>query len=116
MLCASLYAAITTESSGAGVAIVAVIRYVHSGAAPLRRAIWGNLGGSLGGRQPIMANISMSLASGPAERVVAYAQRRPEIVLAGALGLHLVIWTLLPILVCPNLQLDLAEDIALGRE
>src|SRR5688572_9731418 len=49
-------------------------------------------------------------------RVVAFAQRAPGRALAVILGLHLVIWTLLPILVCPNLQLDLAEDLALGKE
>ena len=27
-----------------------------------------------------------------------------------------MVWTLVPILVCPNLQLDLAEDLALGKE
>ena len=32
------------------------------------------------------------------------------------LALHLVIWTALPILVCPNLQLDLLEDLASGKE
>jgi 4-amino-4-deoxy-L-arabinose transferase-like glycosyltransferase len=32
------------------------------------------------------------------------------------LAAHLVVWTVLPILTCPNLQLDLAEDLALGKE
>ncbi|MGO8916394.1 MAG: glycosyltransferase family 39 protein [Stellaceae bacterium] len=36
--------------------------------------------------------------------------------LALVLGLHLLLWTLIPILVCPNLQLDLVEDLALGKE
>ena len=27
-----------------------------------------------------------------------------------------MVWTLIPILVCPNLQLDLVEDLALGKE
>jgi hypothetical protein len=31
------------------------------------------------------------------------------------LGLHLVVWTVLPLLVSANLQLDLVEDLALGR-
>jgi hypothetical protein len=48
--------------------------------------------------------------------VVAYAAREPGKVLVLILGLHLLVWTLLPILVCPNLQLDLAEDLALGKE
>jgi Dolichyl-phosphate-mannose-protein mannosyltransferase len=63
-----------------------------------------------------MANVSMSAPSGPLERAVAYASRRPGRVLAIILGLHLVVWMLLPILVSRNLQLDLAEDLALGRE
>lgn len=63
-----------------------------------------------------MASVSMSVASGPLERAVEFARRRPETVLAVVLGLHLVVWTLLPILVSRNLQLDLAEDLALGRE
>jgi hypothetical protein len=50
------------------------------------------------------------------DRLIGYARQRPEIVLAWVLGLHLVIWTLLPWLVCPNLQLDLVEDLALGKE
>lgn len=47
---------------------------------------------------------------------VAAAARAPGRTLALVLGLHLLVWTLLPILVCPNLQLDLAEDLALGKE
>jgi hypothetical protein len=49
-------------------------------------------------------------------RVIDAARRRPGTVLAWILGLHLVLWTLVPILVCRNLQLDLVEDLALGRE
>jgi 4-amino-4-deoxy-L-arabinose transferase-like glycosyltransferase len=48
--------------------------------------------------------------------VVAYARERPGSVLAWVLGAHLLLWTLVPILVCPNLQLDLVEDLALGKE
>ncbi len=44
------------------------------------------------------------------------ARREPAKVLAVVLGLHLLVWTLLPILVCANLQLDLVEDLALGKE
>ena len=29
---------------------------------------------------------------------------------------HLVVWTLLPLLTAANLELDLAEDLALGKE
>src|SRR5262249_48442052 len=46
-------------------------------------------------------------------RAVAVARQRPGLVLAWVLGLHLIVWTLLPILLCPNLQLDLVEDLAI---
>src|SRR2546421_696775 len=45
-----------------------------------------------------------------------YAQREPGRVLAVVLALHLVVWTALPALLSHNLQLDLIEDLALGRE
>src|SRR4051794_7237982 len=45
-----------------------------------------------------------------------YARREPGNVLAVVLALHLVIWTALPALLSHNLQLDLVEDLALGRE
>jgi len=44
------------------------------------------------------------------------AGRNPGTLLGVVLGFHLVVWTILPILVCSNLQLDLAEDLALGKE
>jgi hypothetical protein len=44
------------------------------------------------------------------------ACRQPGRVLAAVLAAHLVIWTLLPIPLSPNLQLDLAEALALGKE
>jgi 4-amino-4-deoxy-L-arabinose transferase-like glycosyltransferase len=50
------------------------------------------------------------------EAIADLAVRRPGRLLAGVLGLHLVIWTTLPLLVCWNLQLDLAEGLALGKE
>src|SRR5690242_16401534 len=50
------------------------------------------------------------------DRLVALARRRPGAVLMTVLAAHLVVWTALPILTCPNLQLDLAEDLALGKE
>ena len=59
--------------------------------------------------------VSESNAS-PLSRAVELARRRPGAVLAWVLGLHLFIWTALPALVCPNLQLDLVEDLALGKE
>src|ERR1700676_373120 len=48
--------------------------------------------------------------------VVELARRAPGKVLAVVLGAHFMVWTLTPILVSPNLQLDLAEDLALGKE
>jgi hypothetical protein len=48
--------------------------------------------------------------------LVPLALRAPGRVVGGLLGAHLVVWTLLPILLSPNLQLDLAEGLALGRE
>jgi 4-amino-4-deoxy-L-arabinose transferase-like glycosyltransferase len=48
--------------------------------------------------------------------LVDYAQRRPGTCLAVVLALHIVIWTALPALLSHNLQLDLIEDLALGRE
>ncbi|MEA2929637.1 MAG: hypothetical protein QOG38_2065, partial [Hyphomicrobiales bacterium] len=47
---------------------------------------------------------------------VAFAQREPGRCLAIVLALHVLIWTLLPALTSHNLQLDLVEDLALGRE
>ena len=48
--------------------------------------------------------------------MVNLVRRAPGAALAIVLGGHLVVWTVLPILVCPNLQLDLVEDLALGKE
>ncbi|HEY7300083.1 MAG TPA: glycosyltransferase family 39 protein [Xanthobacteraceae bacterium] len=48
--------------------------------------------------------------------IVAAAMHAPRRVLACLLGVHLVVWTVLPILVCPNLQIDLVEGLALGKE
>jgi 4-amino-4-deoxy-L-arabinose transferase-like glycosyltransferase len=47
---------------------------------------------------------------------VAFARRRPGATLGWVLGLHLVVWTVLPILLQNNLELDLVEDLALGKE
>ena len=49
-------------------------------------------------------------------RLIAFAQRQPGRALAWLLALHLVVWTLIPILTYRNLQLDLAEGLALGPE
>ncbi len=48
--------------------------------------------------------------------LVAFARREPGKCLTAVLALHLVVWTLLPALLSQNLQLDLVEDLALGRE
>lgn len=47
---------------------------------------------------------------------VDFARQRPERVVGAILALHLVIWTALPILLQNNLELDLVEDLALGKE
>jgi 4-amino-4-deoxy-L-arabinose transferase-like glycosyltransferase len=60
--------------------------------------------------------VAQSAPPGALAAAVAFARRQPGKVLALVLGLHLVVWTALPILVCPNLQLDLVEDLALGKE
>jgi hypothetical protein len=49
-------------------------------------------------------------------RAIDTARRKPGTVLAWVLGVHVVIWSVLPMLVCNNLQLDLAEGLALGKE
>ena len=49
-------------------------------------------------------------------RSIELARRRPGAILAWVLGIHLVVWTMLPMLVCANLGLDLVEDLALGKE
>ena len=50
------------------------------------------------------------------DRVVDYARRRPAAALAWLLGFQLVVWMLLPALISANLQLDLVEGLALGKE
>lgn len=50
------------------------------------------------------------------DRLVDTARRRPCTVLAWMLGFHLVVWTLVPALISANLQLDLVEGLALGKE
>jgi hypothetical protein len=58
----------------------------------------------------------MQATGGAFDAAVAWARRRPAAALSAVLGFHLVVWTALPILVCPNLQIDLAEGLALGKE
>ena len=48
--------------------------------------------------------------------VVSFALRYPVRVLLLVMGAHVVVWTLLPLLTAGNLELDLAEDLALGKE
>jgi 4-amino-4-deoxy-L-arabinose transferase-like glycosyltransferase len=60
--------------------------------------------------------VATAAPEGFLDRLVGLARRRPGTVLMSLLALHLVVWTILPILICPNLQLDLAEDLALGKE
>ena len=50
------------------------------------------------------------------DRLVDVARREPARCLAAVLALHVVVWTALPALLSYNLQLDLAEGLALGRE
>src|SRR3981189_3455810 len=50
------------------------------------------------------------------DTLVDYARRAPGRCLAVVLALHVLIWTALPALLSHNLQLDLIEDLALGRE
>ena len=49
-------------------------------------------------------------------RLIAFAQRQPGRALGWLLALHLVVWSAIPILLYRNLQLDLAEGLALGQE
>src|SRR5262245_43973986 len=44
------------------------------------------------------------------------AFRNPGTTLAILIGAHVLVWTYVPLLICQNLQLDLLEDLALGRE
>src|SRR5262249_45158057 len=45
-----------------------------------------------------------------------YAKHKPARLLVIVLCLHLLVWTLLPLLLSPNLQLDLIEGLAFGKE
>jgi 4-amino-4-deoxy-L-arabinose transferase-like glycosyltransferase len=48
--------------------------------------------------------------------IVDFALRKPGQTLAILLGAHLLVWFFLPLLTSPNLELDLVEDLALGKE
>jgi 4-amino-4-deoxy-L-arabinose transferase-like glycosyltransferase len=49
-------------------------------------------------------------------RVIDFARERPGTLLAWVLVAHVLLWTIVPALVSRNLQLDLHEGLALGRE
>ena len=55
-------------------------------------------------------------ARGMIDAALAFARRRPAATIAAVLAVHVAIWSILPILASPNLQLDLAEALALGKE
>src|SRR5262249_4894320 len=63
-----------------------------------------------------MPSLTAPTTSSGLDRIVAVVRTQPDRILKWVLGLHLVVWTALPIFVCPNLQRDLAEDLALGKE
>ncbi len=48
--------------------------------------------------------------------IVDFALRKPGQTLAIVLGAHLLVWFFLPFLTSPNLELDLVEGLALGKE
>jgi 4-amino-4-deoxy-L-arabinose transferase-like glycosyltransferase len=48
--------------------------------------------------------------------IVDFALRKPGQTLAILLAAHFAVWLVLPALTSPNLELDLAEDLALGKE
>jgi Dolichyl-phosphate-mannose-protein mannosyltransferase len=64
----------------------------------------------------IEGSVSPPIRGGALAAAVDYARRQPGAALGMVLGAHFLVWTVLPILVSPNLQLDLAEDLALGKE
>ena len=57
-----------------------------------------------------------TFSGGALAAAVDFARREPGKALAIVLAAHVLVWTILPILLCPNLQLDLADDLALGKE
>jgi len=61
---------------------------------------------------PLSARLSMAWES----PYVRAATSRPRLLLAGIIGLHVLSWTLLPLLTHPNAPLDVVEGAAWGRE
>jgi hypothetical protein len=50
------------------------------------------------------------------EGIIDFGTRRPGAVLAVVLAVHFIVWSFLPIVLQNNLELDLVEDLALGKE
>src|SRR5437764_4830467 len=63
-----------------------------------------------------MSDVAARACPAPFSSWIDYARREPGRCLAIVLVLHVLIWTALPALLSHNLQLDLAEDLALGKE
>jgi len=63
-----------------------------------------------------MSAETQSVRASALDAAIAFARRKPGQLLAIVLGLHLAVWTLIPLATCFNLQLDLVEDLALGKE
>src|SRR5262249_26198880 len=133
ILAASLWAGTTIVNSGGRAAIATISRSAGATMGPYRRRrnrvavdfrgplrYWNRDNPVRGERRHVTQGVASKLggvaADGSIARLVAAARRRPGRTLAVVLALHLVVWTLLPILLCPNLQLDLVEDLAMGKE
>ena len=77
----------------------------HNGLAPAKR-----------GHQSAWNSRSLRHEGDWIARLIAFARNGAGPRAFWLIGLHLVVWTAFPLLVCRNLQLDLVEDLALGRE
>ena len=62
--------------------------------------------------QPLQAESSVAATPG----LIATIERRPLAAFGAFLALHMVVWTALPVLLYPNLPLDLIEALTYGRE
>src|SRR5262245_8294660 len=65
---------------------------------------------------PAVQDATARLTPSAGETAIAWVRRCPGHLLIILLALHLVVWTLLPLALSPNLQLDLVEGLALGKE
>ena len=63
-----------------------------------------------------MESKTATAGGGALGAIVDFALRKPGRTLAIVLLAHFAVWLLLPALTSPNLELDLAEDLALGKE